>query len=421
MNNNIRIKAYEILYEVCFNNGYANLLLRQAYQNIDSVNDRNLLTNIVYGILKNKRLLEYQLNILNNVKISNKQLIILLIALYQYHFLDRIPSYAIISEAQKMSGYLLDNYQKKFINALLHQLLNEELVYAQSDNELNDLSINYSQPLWYLKMLKKQYGHDVMVEVIKDNNKPAKLYLRMNHLNKDKFIDNQNLYKKLDYLDDAYEYLGDNIIKDPNYLAGVFSIQDLAAQRVSRFLNPSENSSVLDMCAAPGTKTTHLADIMNNTGIIKAYDFYEHRIDLLKKEITRLNITNITAQTYDSLQLLKLEQANSFDYILCDAPCTGLGVIKRKPEIKFQDISKTMDEIIIIQQGLLEVAISLLKDNGCLVYSTCTLNKKENEFQIRTLLNNNDNLRLIDEKTIFSYEDDCDSFYMAKIIKNKAF
>lgn len=410
---NVRLYAYKIIYQVKYQKGYSNLLLRK-YLSLFNNSDKALLTNIVYGVLKNDLLLDYQLSFMKDIKLSNKQRTILYIALYQFHFLDKIPQYAILDEANKMSLKILDNYQKKFINMILHQLLNKELVYASTNDELLNISINYSHPLWLIKMLNKQYSYEQMQAIVEDNLKPSLTYLRVNQLKKDKFINNNNFNKINDFL---YYYTGHDISKDANYLNGIVSIQDRAAQQVASLLNPLDNSIVLDMCAAPGTKTCHLAEIMHDTGLIKAVDIYEHRITLINNEIKRLNLHNIKTLCFDSIKLLDIEKENSFDYILLDAPCTGLGVIKRKPEIKYQDISTSMDEIILIQKELLKVAYKLLKPGGYLVYSTCTLNKKENEFQINNLLNEYQDLIKISEQTIFNYTNNSDGFYMCKLQK----
>jgi 16S rRNA (cytosine967-C5)-methyltransferase len=156
---------------------------------------------------------------------------------------------------------------------------------------------------------------------------------------------------------------------------------------------------------------------MNNQGLIKAYDIYDHKIKLINNQAERLNLDIIEAKCYDATKLNEVEIEASFDLILCDAVCTGLGVIKRKPEIKYQDIVTSMDYIIDVQEKLLEQAYLLLKKGGTLVYSTCTTNKKENEKQVEKLLEKYDDLKFQEEVMIFNYEFGADSFYMAKITK----
>lgn len=416
---NARLICYNILYDVIYNGGYANLLLRKWLKNIDNKSDISLVTNIVYGSIKNYDLLKYQLEHLDYKKISNKQLIIILIAMYQYYFLDKIPKYAIISETNKLSKAILnDNYQLKFINALLNKLLLNKLTYYQDSDILKEMSINYSQPLWYLKMLNKQLGIDRTKKIVIENNQVSKIFLRYNILanSYQEIIKDDNI-KILDDDKNIFEYKNNDIFNYSFYQNGDVSVQDYSAIKVGYFLNPKANTKVLDMCAAPGNKTCHLAQLMHNKGLIKAYDIHYHRVELIKKEAKRLKIDIIDANCCDATKLSDKEKDNSFDYILCDAPCTGLGVLKRKPEIKFNNINNKMDEIIKVQASLLENAYCLLKKNGVLVYATCTNNKKENEYQVQELLKKHHDLRLIDECNIYNYEYNSDGFYMAKIVK----
>lgn len=416
--NNLRYLAYEAVYEVMFQQAYSNLLLQEKLNQL-SDRDKGLVTKIVYGTIQNFDLLKFQLTQVKYQKISNKQLIIILISLYQRHFLDKVPGYAIVAEALKVSQMILDQYQTKFISALLNKLINLELLYCVDKDEDTNLAINYSHPLWYIKMVKKQYGKEMLLKIIKADNEEALIHLRYNirshswtellkdDLIKQSFVSETGLY-----------YCGKDIANYYAYQQGLVSVQDFSSQAVALFLNPQPLMKVLDMCAAPGTKTTHLAELMDNQGLIKAYDIYEHKIQLIKQEAKRLKLDIIEANCCDATRLDDKEEAESFDMILCDALCTGLGVIKRKPEIKYQDIAKSMDYIIEVQKKLLKQAYRLLKKGGTLVYSTCTINKKENEQQIKSFLAQHADLKLSEERLIFNFEFGGDSFYLAKIIKN---
>ena len=172
------------------------------------------------------------------------------------------------------------------------------------------------------------------------------------------------------------------------------------------------------MCAAPGSKTTHLAMLMENTGSIHAYDIHEHKIALIKKNAERLGCTNIQAKAYDATRLDEIEALESFDAILLDGPCSGLGVLGRKPEIRYHD-SSVMDELIKTQSKLLKTAEKLLKNRGILVYSTCTLNKKENEKNIERFMEDCPMMYKEEEQTILPYNYQSDGFYMVKLVKRK--
>ena len=172
------------------------------------------------------------------------------------------------------------------------------------------------------------------------------------------------------------------------------------------------------MCCAPGSKTTHLAALMNNKGKIIACDLFEHKIKLVKENLKRLNISNVELHAIDATSLKKKYLEGTFDKILLDAPCSGLGVMKRKPEIKYHD-SSVMDTIIPLQAKLLDNAYYLLKNNGKMVYSTCTINKKENEQMIKKFLDKYPDMKIVEERKILPFVYDSDGFYMCKLEKGK--
>ena len=193
-----------------------------------------------------------------------------------------------------------------------------------------------------------------------------------------------NYGKKGKLAKDALYYQGGNIAYTKEFQEGLVTIQDESSQLVAPYLSPKPGDYVLDMCAAPGSKTTHLAALMHNQGKIDAYDLYEHKIPLIQQQLTRLQVSIVDVKAYDSTKLIELYPPLTFDKILLDAPCSGLGVLARKPEIKYHE-SNAMDEIIQIQQKLLENAYPLLKNGGNIVYSTCTINKKKMKNKFRHL------------------------------------
>ena len=182
-------------------------------------------------------------------------------------------------------------------------------------------------------------------------------------------------------------------------------------------VDPKENDRILDVCAAPGTKTTHMAQLMKNTGEIIACDIHEHRVELIHNSIKRMGLNCIHPQQLDGTLAHESFEAESFDRILVDAPCSGYGVLKRKNDIKVHMEPSDMDEIIPLQASILESVSSLVKKEGILVYSTCTLNKKENEKQVEKFLKNHEEYTLLEMRTIFPYEYHSDGFFMAKFKK----
>lgn len=406
-----------ILMKYKEDHSYLNLSLNHALKNSHlSSQDADLVTKIVYGTVQNEIYLDYQLQPFVRGKLKLFDQMVLKMSLYQLIFLDKIPNYAIINEAVAMIKNKGGLYRSKVANAILREFERVGTRDIEGD-ELEVLSIQTSTPLWMVKMLSKQLGFEACKQSLNAMQEVPHLSARVNTLktSKEQLLKDYPLTPGL-LSKDAVIFNSGNIAHTKLYQEGLVTIQDESSQMVALLLNPSQNSKVLDMCSAPGSKTTHLSAIMQNTGEIHAFDLHEHKIKLINDNAKRLNATNIKAKAYDSTQLLDLYAPESFDYILLDGPCSGLGVMGRKPEIKYQS-SNNMDGIIKLQQQLLDTAYELLKPNGILVYSTCTINKKENELQVNQFLSKFNTMRKIEERLILPYEYHSDGFYMCKMQK----
>ena len=415
-----RTVALEVLLKYCNDQSYLNITLNEYLQNSNlSRSDKDLATKIVYGTVQNKIYLEYQLEpYLHDKKVKNREKIILLMSLYQLIFLDKIPQYAIIDEAVKLAKRK-NIYAGKFVNAILRNYLRNGKRNIDENDELKRLSIETSHPLWMVKMLTKQYGIEITKKICFHDNTVPNRAARVNTLK----ISKEELLKDSHFINgnlafDALLYKAGNIAETRYFKTGLVTIQDESSQLVAPLLDPQKSDLVLDMCCAPGSKTTHLAALMENQGKIIACDLFEHKIKLVETNLERLGVKNVKLYVKDATTLKDDYSKETFDKILLDAPCSGLGVMKRKPEIKYHD-SSAMDTIIPLQTKLLDNAYYLLKNNGKMVYSTCTINKKENEQMIKQFLDKYLDMRIIEEKKILPYVYDSDGFYMCKLEKGK--
>lgn len=411
--------AADIIYHYQTKQSYLNIELNAALEKTPlSREDKDLITRIVYGTVQNEIYLMYQLEPFVHGKIKAYERAVLLISFYQLIFLTKIPTYAVCNEAVDMIKKKYGMQRSKLMNAILRNFIRQGVRPIEAKDELDYLSIETSTPLWLVKLLNKQLGKEKAIQICHSYLEKPSLAGRVNTLkaSREDILAKFPAFKAGELSEDAILFEKGNIAHHELFKSGKVTIQDESSQLVGRFLNPKENSYVLDMCSAPGSKTTHLSALMNNTGKIEAYDIHEHKIQLIEMNAERLGAVNITAHAMDSTQLREVYPDETFDYLLLDAPCSGLGVIARKPEIKYQ-APDSMDGIITLQRQLLEVAYYLLKPGGTMVYSTCTINKKENQMQMENFMKQYPAMQCVKEKLILPYEYHSDGFYMCKLTK----
>jgi 16S rRNA (cytosine967-C5)-methyltransferase len=407
--------ALDILISYYRDNGYLNILLNNKFNNTNLTKEKkNFITRVVYGTVQYQIYLTYLIEPFIKKRLKVYERMLLLMSMYQKEFMDSIPDYAIVNTSVEMAKKKKGIKTANFINAVLKNAFSNK----RSLNDLKDnerLSIETSHPLWLVNMFIKQYGYETTVKICHSNNEIPKQTGRVNTLKTSiEDVLKNPLYTKSILSKDGVYYSGGNIANSEEFQKGYVTVQDESSQLVAYLLKPY--GKVLDMCSAPGSKTTHLAAYMENKGSIDAYDLYEHKINLIHQNIERLGVKNVHTHCYDSTLLNTIYDKESFDCILLDAPCSGLGDLRRKPEIRYHD-SSIMDELIPLQKKLLENAYDLLAKGGRIVYSTCTINKKENEKQIENFLSNHPDLIKKEEQTILPYEYGSDGFYMCLIEK----
>lgn len=403
-------KAYEILLEVNTRHAYSNLML----QNLSEEYNANLITQLVYGSLRNYRLNRAGWQRFVKDKLEPDISVLLDLGVYMLSDIENIPDYAIVNNLVEISKTINHGKYTNLTNAVLKKYIKtEKLQYNQDD--LSDLAILYSHPLWLVQMWKAHYGLDVTIKLLKHNNTKAPLVLRVNvhKISVDKILEDPK-FSKVAGSPEAVLYAG-SIFKTKYFKDGLISIQDSASQMVAHTVNAKADDLVLDTCSAPGTKAFHIASLRDNSGHIDAVELYESRAQLINDDKVRLDLDSVNVIVNDASQLETYLEIETYDKVLVDAPCSGFGVMRGKPEIKMFATPESLDEIQVLQADILDSAIKMVKVDGELIYSTCTLNKKENERQILRLLKANPNFKLISEETIFGYINNSDSFYIAKI------
>ncbi len=410
---NAREIAFSMLNDICLHNTYSNLLLRKEL-NKAKEQDKGLITQIVYGTLQNYRLCRYQWEDLVKKLPSDDICVLLDMSIYQLFYMDKVPAYAIINEAVEITKKSIHPKMAKMVNAVLHQAerRKEREVIG---NEVKMLAIKTSHPEWIVSMWKAQYGMDVAEKICYANMETKPNAARVNtwKTSKEKLLAQDGRFHEGYMSKDALLYDG-SIAETSSYEQGLISIQDEASQLIARIVDPQPDEEILDVCSAPGTKANHMAELMQNKGHIVCGDLHPHRVELIREGAKRLGITIMEPMVMDATELAEIK-GQMFDRVLCDVPCSGYGVLARKSDIKYHMKSEDMDTLIPIQKKILSKSAEHVKPNGILVYSTCTLNKKENEKQIQAFLKEHDDFMLVEERTIFPFEAHSDGFYMAKL------
>jgi len=402
---NSREIALKVLMDVHQNGAFSNYSISKYLKGREDVKGENLIREIVYGVIENALYLDYIISKLSKVKIEKidpKILEILRIGVYQMAFMDRIPHRAAVNESVNLAKKYGHKGTVGFTNGILRNFSRnkEELMKIDVKDKLDYLSIKYSHPRWMVERWVKEFSLEFTEELLISNNSKPMLNIRVNTLK----LRRDELKRILsDYGYTVYntEYASDGlIVEDPvriteteEFNKGYFTIQDESSMLVAQILSPAENSVVLDLCSAPGGKSTHAGQIMNNKGKIISLDIYEHKLKLVRENAERLGITIIETGIHDAQELNK-NMVEMADYCIVDAPCSGLGIIKRRPEIKWNRKEEDIKDLADMQKKILNNAGKYLKPGGVMVYSTCTIEKAENMDVIQDFLMKNRNFKL---------------------------
>lgn len=408
-----RLVAFEILYNVLSDNAYSNLAIEKSLKN-EQVNDKAFVSNLVYGVIERRITLDYILSPYLNGRIKPKVRIALYLGVYQLYFMDKIPDSAAINESVNLAKEVGICYYKDMINAVLHNVNDNRI----DINSLKDLSIKYSCPEHLINMWIKMYGEDNTINILESINDKPPVFAIPNR----QFVNADELLYELNCADIFGEVVDDVVMITSRYDLsmckafddGLFYIEDLSSFNCANMLGAEENDIVLDVCAAPGGKSFTISQSMNNTGKVYSFDLYDSRVKLISDGASRLELTNIEVGINDALAFNK--DIPLADKILCDVPCSGFGIIRRKPEIRYKNLD-SIKELPQIQYDILSTSSKYLKNGGRIIYSTCTLNKKENEKVVERFLADNSNFELVEQITTFPSSIGGDGFFWALMEK----
>lgn len=400
---NDRYRSFLILKDIFTSGAYSNISLRTELNKIDSEVSKSFVTKLVYGVVERKNYLDYIISKLSSTKLSKMDIdivIILEMALYQIIYMDKVPESAAVNEAVKLAK-IVNKRLSGFVNANLRNFLRnkDDLMKINIDDEDERLAVKYSINEEFLELLKSDYDTETVNNFLKRSMDERLLNLRVNtkKTTKDSIkavLDKFNInYEESDISVDSlivYDKVSD-VVKSL-FKQGYVSFQDATSSSLQDYIELNHGDKVLDLCAAPGGKSMHMAEKLE-MGSITSCDIYEHKINLLKNEANRLGLDNINFQINDAMKLNK-EFINKFDKVLLDVPCSGSGIISRKPEIKYQIDLKELKELNDKQWKILNISKEYVKKGGLLVYSTCSILKLENEIMVKKFLEENNDFNL---------------------------
>ncbi|MCI6770446.1 MAG: 16S rRNA (cytosine(967)-C(5))-methyltransferase RsmB [Oscillospiraceae bacterium] len=423
MKENPRRLAFDILFKIEKDNAYSNLILDALLPSSGlEARDKAFVSALIYGVTERRLTIDYQLALYLDKplkKLKPQVLIILRLGMYQLLFMDKIPDSACVNESVKLTKSCGCAYASSLVNAVLRKCAKNGLVLPKEDSP-DYISVRYSCPLWLCEKWINEYGLDDTKALLDASNGCVDTVIRVNTVKTDTDTLKAMLGKEGVSVFDGY--VPDSLIlKDfgaletlKSFRDGFFHVQDTASQLCVKALNPLPGQTVFDVCSAPGGKAFTAAQLMKNCGKVLAFDIYEHRAKLIEKGAKRLGLGMISADVGDAAVFNpELPQA---DRVLCDVPCSGLGIIRRKPEIRYKG-QESLKGLPDIQLQILKTASGYLKIGGRLVYSTCTLNRDENEAVVHRFLSENSSFVLADGNdsmlTLMPHKNNSDGFFIA--------
>ncbi|MDD6307685.1 MAG: 16S rRNA (cytosine(967)-C(5))-methyltransferase RsmB [Clostridiales bacterium] len=433
---NARELVLGILMEVTREGGYSHMVLRsvlEKYQYLEK-QERAFITRVSEGTIQHMIELDYIINQFSKVKVNKMKPVIrniLRMSVYQMKYMDSVPDSAACNEAVKLARKKGFSSLSGFVNGVLRNISRNLDGISYPDEEKNPmeaLSVRYSMPEWIVEDWIENYGSKQTKAVLEAFLQETPLTIRTNLLK----ITPEELRKRLEAEGvtvqsiDEKKYPGlayafaisgfDYLNALPSFQEGLFYVQDISSMMVAELAEPKEGSYVIDVCAAPGGKSIHLAEKMKGTGMVEARDLTEYKVAMIEENIARHKLSNVRAVCQDAT-VFSEDSVETADVLIADLPCSGLGILRKKTDIKYKMSRKQQEELVQLQRQILDTVWQYVKKGGTLIYSTCTIHCGENEENVRWFVENHPEFTMQEMKQIFPEKNLGDGFFIAKFIR----
>ena len=427
---NDRELILEILLAVTRDGEYSHIALRNVLENYQYLDksERAFITRVTEGTLERMIELDYIINQFSKTKVNKMKPVIRTIirsAVYQLKYMDSVPDSAVCNEAVKLAGKRGFSGLKGFVNGVLRNISRnlDNVKYPDKSDTVKWLSVIYSMPEWIITEWLKNYDREMVEKMLQAflAERPTTIRCNLSQISREKLAEElkkEGVKVRLcDTVDSAlfisgYDYLG----ALESFRTGHFQVQDISSMEVAEWADPKEDEYIIDVCAAPGGKSLHLADKLAGKGHVEARDLTPYKVDLIRDNIARMGIDNIEAVCQDATVYDEASEKKA-DILIADLPCSGLGVLGKKTDLKYKMNPDTQEELVHLQRKILSVVHHYVKSGGKLLYSTCTIHRAENQENAAWFAEQYPEFELVRERQFLPGVDDSDGFYIAEFVR----
>ena len=427
---NDRELILEILLAVTRDGEYSHIALRNVLENYQYLDksERAFITRVTEGTLERMIELDYIINQFSKTKVNKMKPVIRTIirsAVYQLKYMDSVPDSAVCNEAVKLAGKRGFSGLKGFVNGVLRNISRnlDNVKYPDKSDTVKWLSVMYSMPEWIITEWLKNYDREMVEKMLQAflAERPTTIRCNLSQISREELAEElkkEGVKVRLcDTVDSAlfisgYDYLG----ALESFRTGHFQVQDISSMEVAEWADPKEDEYIIDVCAAPGGKSLHLADKLAGKGHVEARDLTPYKVDLIRDNIARIGIDNIEAVCQDATVYDEASEKKA-DILIADLPCSGLGVLGKKTDLKYKMNPDTQEELVHLQRKILSVVHRYVKSGGKLLYSTCTIHRAENQENAAWFAEQYPEFELVRERQFLPGVDDSDGFYIAEFVR----